>query len=195
MTRGLLEQVFKLRTHSESREQQVYSLVMSRNDRALGPRLQVSRIDCGAMRRGPLRPPADSEITCGARVQNGSFRATGIEMPALANSLSRQVGRPVVDRTGLAGAFDVNLEWTPDPDWTIAVNPDNHPENPSMLSAMQEQLALRLEPRQDTVTVLVIDRVEPPQSDDFLKEKRSWQGQSRPIRITLRGARASSAAR
>ena len=195
MTRGLLEQLFKLRTHTESREQQVYSLVMSRNDRELGPRLRVSRIDCRAMRYGPLKPPADGEITCGARVQNGSFRAKGIEMPALANALSRQVGRAVVDQTGLAGAFDLNLEWTPDPNGTIGVTLDNQRENPSMLKAMQEQLALRLEPQQGTVNVLVIDRVEPPPTDDLLKEKRSWQGLARPIRITLSGRRASSAAR
>jgi uncharacterized protein (TIGR03435 family) len=91
-------------------------------------------------------------------------------MAGLASDLARVVGRTVLDRTGLAGGFDLDLEWTPDvqPVVTgagagtdIALPNDG----PSIFTAVQEQLGLKLEPTRGPVNVIVIDRVERPTED------------------------------
>jgi uncharacterized protein (TIGR03435 family) len=76
-------------------------------------------------------------------------------MGTLAAILSGQAGRSVRDRTGLTGAFKVELEFAPDP---LAAGGDR----PSLFTALEEQLGLKLEPQRGAVEVLVIDRVQPP---------------------------------
>ncbi len=78
-------------------------------------------------------------------------------MARLAGELSC-VGRQVIDRTGLAGAFDVDLEWTPDTPGA-APSPD---AGPSIFTAIQEQLGLKLEPSTAPLEVIVIDSAERP---------------------------------
>ena len=70
--------------------------------------------------------------------------------------LSRSVLRPVVDRTGLTGSYTWTLEWAPDD------SPDVNGDLPSLMTALVEQLGLKLEPARGSVEVLVIDHVEPP---------------------------------
>jgi uncharacterized protein (TIGR03435 family) len=97
--------------------------------------------------------------------------AAPLEM--LTNALSNQLGRPVLDRTGLKGNFDFKLEWTPEPGQSggpfsgvpppgVDVPPPPDPNGPSVFTAVQEQLGLRLESQKGPVEILVIDRVEKP---------------------------------
>ena len=93
-------------------------------------------------------------------------------MTQMMSSLARlmpNVGRPVVDRTGLSGAFDIDLTWTPDqqpintmPNMPM---PPIDPNGPSLFTALQEQLGLKLEAQRGPVDVLVVESVERPQQN------------------------------
>jgi len=103
----------------------------------------------------------------------GMVNGQGVELQMLATVLSNQLGRPVLDRTGLKGHFDIKLEWTPDPGQSITplggapppgvqAPPPPDPNGPSIFTAVQEQLGLRLESQKGPVEMIVIDRVEKP---------------------------------
>ena len=86
----------------------------------------------------------------------------------LATALTTWVGRNTVDRTGLTGRFDMDLQWTPEQSGRAEPSLDALPVLPSgtsIFTAIQEQLGLKLESTKDAVDVLVIDRVEPPTPD------------------------------
>ena len=94
-------------------------------------------------------------------------------MTQLATTLSTWVNRLVVDKTGLDGGYDIDLQWTPDqmpyglggdPPPAAAPTPID-PNRPSIFTALQEQLGLKLDPQRGPVDVLVIDHVERPTED------------------------------
>jgi uncharacterized protein (TIGR03435 family) len=132
MLRTLLAERFKLAVHFETRTIPALVLEVAKN----GPKLEK----------------ADGES---ARTQNGRglIDARTITMSRFAEVLSRQMDLPVVDRTGLEGAFNLKLEWTP---------ASAKPDGPSVFTALQEQLGLRLESRKMPIEVLVIDHAERP---------------------------------
>jgi len=184
MLRTLLADRFKLRVHDDTREMPIYALVKARNDGRLGTRLTSSTVDCAALMRtagrgGPPQPGSPTERpACGIRVGFGNIAAGGLSILELAGSISRMPGvnRVVVDRTGLEGVYDVDLQWTPDqlpprpaggaPDAPIRVNgADIDPNGPSIFTAVQEQLGLKLESTRGAVHVIVIDAVEQPTDD------------------------------
>jgi uncharacterized protein (TIGR03435 family) len=136
MVRSLLQERFGLRVHPEPKDAQVLALVVARG----GPKLRPSAQDGLDVRGG-----------------HGRLSARAITMQMMAAQLSdRVLGRVVVDRTGINGRFDIELTWAPDE------NPDS---GPSIFTALQEQLGLRLEPQRGTVDMLVIDRVERPSAN------------------------------
>jgi uncharacterized protein (TIGR03435 family) len=134
MLQNLLAERFKLKLHRESRETKIYSLLVVKN----GPKLRESGLDAQrSVREGP-----------------GNLTGSGVPISALADHLSGpryELGRQVVDRTGLKGNFDFTLEWT-------AADPD--PQGASLFTALQEQLGLKLEPQESAVEVLVVDSME-----------------------------------
>jgi uncharacterized protein (TIGR03435 family) len=179
MMRALLADRFKLRVHNESRNQPIYTLVIARKDGRLGPKLTKSATDCAAaMARGrsdapPQMPAFGQPMTCGMRMGPGTFSAGSATLAQVASSLSTVVNRTVVDRTGLAGNFDVDLTYTPDqmpaarglaPPGAPAP-PAIDPNGPSIYTAIEEQLGLKLDSTRASVDVLVIDNVEPPTPD------------------------------
>ena len=85
-------------------------------------------------------------------------------MAALARSMSNQAGRIIVDKTGLTGGFDIDLEFTPDPAAAGGQPPaaGGDANAPSLFTALEEQLGLKLVPQRGPVEMLVIDRVERP---------------------------------
>jgi uncharacterized protein (TIGR03435 family) len=107
------------------------------------------------------------------RIGPGNIVATGQPMSQLAQLLSTWVTRTVVDRTGLTGTFDLELSWTPeqlpqgrgDPPPGAPLLPPIDPNGPSIFTAVQEQLGLKLDSQRGPVEVLVIDSVEPPTED------------------------------
>jgi uncharacterized protein (TIGR03435 family) len=93
-------------------------------------------------------------------------------MTQMVSGLARlmpNVGRPVVDRTGLAGAYDIDLTWSseqPMPNSMPGMPPPPvDPNTPSLFTALQEQLGLKLEAQRGEVEVLVIDAAERPLRD------------------------------
>jgi uncharacterized protein (TIGR03435 family) len=136
MVRSLLAERFRLVLHRESKEMPVFGLVIAKG----GPNLRPS------VGRGP-------EVRGG----RGRLVARNVTMGILAAQLAdRVLGRPVLDRTGIAGEFDVDLEWTPDESTDIG---------PSIFTALQEQLGVKLEAQKGVVDVLVIDHVERPSAN------------------------------
>jgi uncharacterized protein (TIGR03435 family) len=172
LLRTLLEDRFKLKAHSETRQLPICTLVLDRKDGRLGPQLRRSVVDClarsKAARAGtPVPSPPRDRPACGMRFGAGMFSASGFTLVNLAGTLSGNVGRVVLDRTGLTGDFDVELQWTPDrvPLSGDASNPAPSPDGPSIFTALQEQLGLKLESTKGPVDVLVIDHVEQPTPD------------------------------
>ncbi len=144
LLRGLLADRFHLRTHMETRQLPIYALV--RLSSALGTHVRPS--DCtgfDGIDRGP-----------------GALRAGCVTMRVLADSLAGEVGRAVLDRTGITGHFDAELQWTPD---QAAADVGTLPNAPSIFTAVQEQLGLKLESTKGPVEVLVIDHIEKPMPD------------------------------
>lgn len=175
MVQQLLADRFKLRLHQETRELPIFALVMARDDRRLGPQMKPAAFDCTTLRaalaRGerPTLPPRADKPSCGAQTRLGHFLVGGYPMSDIARNLSAFVGgRPVVDRTGLTGIYDFELTWTPDqlppapPGQTL---PPADPNGPSLFTAVQEQLGLRLQATTGPVEVLVIDNAERPTPD------------------------------
>jgi uncharacterized protein (TIGR03435 family) len=178
MIRSLLAERFQLVAHDETRELPIYALVVARSDGKLGPDLKKSEVDCNAVfaagrGRGmppPPGPPQPGERPqCGIRIGMGNLAMGGAPLPQFANSLAMFVGRTVQDKTGLTGNYDVTLTWTPD---QMPQRPPGAPEpppadpnGPSIFTALQEQLGLKLDSQKGPVTVLVIDRVERPKEN------------------------------
>jgi uncharacterized protein (TIGR03435 family) len=144
MEQALLADRFSLSVRRETRELPVWALVMARGDRRLGPSLRVCQGDCTP--RGPL--------TFGQTI---SWTAHGITIADMALTLASFVRGPVVDRTGLSGPFDFDMKWTDKTgDTGDAV---------TLVTALQEQLGLKLESSRGPVDVLVIEHIERPTPD------------------------------
>ena len=147
MVRKLLTERFGLKAHNEQREMPVFALRLSKD----GPKLTPSKSD-------PATKPNQ-------QVNNGpgyrALRFTNFSMPALALMMLPYVDRPVVDQTGLNGQYDFNLSYTYDE--TRAPTDGTAP--PSLFTAIQEQMGLKLEPVKAPVEVLVVEAVERPSAN------------------------------
>jgi uncharacterized protein (TIGR03435 family) len=177
MVRTLMADRFKLVLHRETRELPIYALVLARPDGRLGPQLKPSSTNCeevartlNSAGRGGAAPPAPppqsgNRPTCGIRVNAGATAiliAGGTPIGQLASNLSGAVNRTVVDRTGLTGGFDIDLTFTPDPLMFQGAAPTDQPPGPSLFTALQEQLGLKIESTRGPVEVLVVDSAERP---------------------------------
>ena len=178
--RNLLKDRFKLVTHQETRELPVYNLVLARSDGRLGPALKESSAECQAAAReyfeavrggAPTQAPPAPVARCVASQPGiGTFSMNGAAIGALVNWLPQFVERQVIDRTGLTGIYDLTLKWTPEAIPSLlglpqAPLPPADPDVPTIFTAVQEQLGLKLEPGRGPVEVVVIDRLEKPTLD------------------------------
>jgi uncharacterized protein (TIGR03435 family) len=157
MLRTLLAERFKLVAHTEKREQPVYALMRARADGRLGPNLKGSSVNCAN------RADRSDQCSMGGSFtgSGGNLKGAGQPLAVLATHLSTAVDRIVQDRTGLAGGFDFELAWSG------GLKPASGApgDPPSVFTALQEQLGLRLEPSRGAVDVLVIDSAERPAPD------------------------------
>ena len=163
MLANLLVDRFKLVARREVRNMPAYAIVLARSDRQLGPQLRRSTLDCEAQvaaSRVPRTTPG-TVPQCGGRSGRGTITTVGVPLSSFAKSLSTVAGRYVFDATGLTDRFDLDLKWTPDPEPGAAAPSDGA----SLFTAIQEQLGLRLEPRQAPVDVFVIESAERPAED------------------------------
>lgn len=154
MMRNFLADYFKLTLHQESRDLPVYELVVGDS----GSKLQET-----------------SKIGM-TRLGIGELDSKGAPMSILTTELSQRLGRTVIDKTGLQGNYDFTLHWTPDADETariratIGVAPlKGHedmaappPSGPPLVTAVEEQLGLKLQPQTERVPVIVVDSIEQP---------------------------------
>lgn len=165
--RALLKDRFRLAIHNEIREMPIFALVVSRSDGRLGPQLSKSSFDCAAYSAGPHPPPEPGHTpNCATNIGLGTLLGKAISMAQLATSLAPFAARFTVDRTALTGSYDVELRWTPDqgfPDPAGNVTPD--PSGPSIFTALQEQLGLKLISDKGSVAVLVVDHLEEPSAN------------------------------
>jgi len=184
MLQWLLEDRYQLKFHRETRELPVYALVAAKGGLRLkspkeGACVEPTTGTAPDWAGGRMVPPQDGPLPpapCGtlrvmlaipaARMQGGK-----IAMAELARSLSLVMNRTVIDRTGFGGLSDIQLSFLPD-DSTAAMPPPP-PEAapalemkaPSILTALQEQLGLRLESTRGPVEVIVVDHAQRPSSD------------------------------
>jgi len=186
MLRALLKERFALVAHNETRELPLSYLVVARDDKKLGERLRPATVDCAALmaaraaraRAGgpppePPAPPKPGEVPpCGMMGGMGRIAAGSMTMASLASLLASMLNRPVLDRTGLTGNFEMQMDYTPDqmpqlpPGATLPPGfAMPSPDGPSLLTALQEQLGLKLESTRGPVEVLVIDSVSQPTPD------------------------------
>jgi bla regulator protein blaR1 len=150
MLKSLLADRFKLVAHSEAQTVAAYDLVADESGAKLQPVGEQPRM----MHLGP-----------------GELTSSGAPVELLAAQLSARLGLPVVDKTGLKGNYAFNLHWTPDKKQDEALEQSGEPvapeppadsNGPSLLTALQEQLGLKLEPQTEPIQMLVIDHVEAP---------------------------------
>lgn len=157
---ALLAQRFGLVAHRETRDLPIYAVVRSRRDNALGPGLRPTA--CPALDEDLKSPQRCANISTG----NGRLTLRGMPLAQFLPFLAQQVNRVVVDRTGLAERYDIELTWTPEPQTRgLQAGPDAALGDPNALSiftALQEQLGLKLDSTRGPVEVLVIDKVDQP---------------------------------
>ena len=179
MMRTLLAERFGLVYHEETREMPISVLVLARPDGKLGSKLEKSTTDCQALfaaRRGGGPPPAPpgfgEKIQCGFRVGPGTISGGASQIAQLAQFLSQNMSRVVLDKTGLTGNYDFDITYTPDqmPNFngvpgTPPGLPAIDPNGPSLATAIQEQLGLKLESARGPVSMFVVDKVSPPTPD------------------------------
>jgi uncharacterized protein (TIGR03435 family) len=171
MMQSLIEERFQLKMHRETRELPVYELVVAKG----GSKMKLSE-DQSPIRppeRGAPPPPLPQRggpMPRGAmRMGRGDLEANGLPLANFIQALSQQLGRPVIDKTELKGLYDIKLQWTPElgqgpvaPGGPEPPPPPAEFSGPSIFTAVQEQLGLRLESTKGPVEVLIIDSVQKP---------------------------------
>jgi len=166
----LLEDRFKLKIHRETREMDIYTLVMLKPGtpgRGLVPTKQDCAAAASAAQRGaPPPPPGSNAPFCGIQGGNGRLKFGGLPATAFGSAFSGPAGRFVADRTGLSGSWDFELTFAPDQRGQApGGNAANDSDLPGFFTAIQEQLGLKLEPAKGPVDVVVIDSIEEPKDD------------------------------
>ena len=158
MLQNLLTDRFQLKTHLETKTLPTYDLVIDKSGSKLKPttalvpsseeeaKAHPDKYNKGTMTMGP-----------------GMFEATGVPVRALASQLANAVGKPVHDATGLTGSYDINLHFRPDDAGPATDNAA--PDAPSVFSAVQEQLGLKLVPTKGPVETLVVDAAQKPEAN------------------------------
>jgi uncharacterized protein (TIGR03435 family) len=153
---ALLEDRFRMVTHWETRELPVYALIVAAEGK-LGPALRVHAGDCERARIGGTPPTSKCGTRTNLTATGGQVSGVGISMQTFARNLAGATGRNVIDKTGLVGGYDFELTFIPDQ------SADTN--GPSLFTAVQEQLGLKLDAQRAPVEVLVIDRLERPTAD------------------------------
>jgi uncharacterized protein (TIGR03435 family) len=179
MLQALLADRFQLKIHHETKELSLYALVMANKDGKLGPQLKESK-EGGCTPFDPSKPPPPPDpgkpraLGCGGIMMGPrGLTVTSAPIDQMIPVLSRILERTVVDQTGLKGKFDLTLQWTPDPSQGLQPPPGSlppgapqpppvDPNGPSIFTALQEQLGLKLESQKGPVDMIVIDSVEKP---------------------------------
>ena len=155
----LVADSMKLVVHRETREMDAFALVLANSDGRLGPNLKKTAADCASalgttMQFNRVASATPTSQACGIQTAEGPGRiiAIGVDMAAI-GALIAPSQRPVVDRTGLTGRYDINVTYTPEPFSAAALAARNgtpmpgvDPNGPPLVTALQQQAGLRLQP-------------------------------------------------
>ena len=159
-----LEDRCALKFHHETRELTVYALVVAKG----GPKLQVSKSADSNANPAPGRSTGSAGMTAS---ENGfTMSGHGVSMALITRWISLEIGSTVVDKTGLTESYDYTLSFAPDesmkaemlPPGSSAGAPPPEAEGPSIFTALQEQLGLKLVAQKQPVDVIVVDHMEQP---------------------------------
>lgn len=150
MIQALLEDRFKLVLHRETKEMPAYALVIAKGGPKLKEEPGMDGPGPGGGRRGMMR------------MGRGSVSADGVKLEFLVTNLANQLGKTIIDKTDLKGNYSFKLEWTPEPGGGPTHPGEDAPpvDGPSIFTALQEQLGLKLEPTKGPTELLIIDKVE-----------------------------------
>lgn len=172
MIRAMLEERFGLVAHNEVREAPIYRLVTARRDGSLGTGLRRVALDCSvalntlaAGGAAQWREGRGPDCTVGG--PPGTLQGNVVTLDMLARVIGRQLNRHTANATGIDGHFDMDLTFSPE---LVQALPGRQPGDPlpaptvapSIFTAVQEQLGLKLESARGPVDVLVVDRAEMP---------------------------------
>ncbi len=172
MLQRLLADRFGLRVHREQRELAAYDLVVGRKDARLGPQIHKSEMNCATWIAdgrpktvaGPPSPVSPSGVrpVCTIIATRKWLTGGARTMQDLTASLQSMLGRPVVDRTGLTASYDIDLQWA-----AMDLHADDaasapSSEGPSLFTALEEQLGLKLVSHKENFEVFVIDEIKSP---------------------------------
>lgn len=145
---AVLAQRFTLKCHFETRELPVYNIVLAKG----GPKLTPT----------PADAKKKNSLNTEGRNRANRMDANGIAIESLASALVWPLGRTVIDKTGLTGLYDFTLIYTSDPTANSPASADADNAGPTIFTALEEQLGLKLEPAKGPVPVLVIDSIDRP---------------------------------
>ena len=165
MLQSLLEDRFQLKLHRENKEAPIYALVVAKD----GPKIKRAPDQASPPVSGPAQQGA-GPIRGAIRIGGGSLVGNAVTLSLFTRLLSQRLDRTVVDKTNLDGRFDIRLYWTPDVG-EVALDPGGNPlppadaTGPSIFTAIQEQLGLRLESTTGLVDLIIIDHVEKPSAN------------------------------
>jgi uncharacterized protein (TIGR03435 family) len=164
MLRNMIIDRMKLTGHVEQQERTTFALVLARSDGRLGPQLKPSTLDCDApaKRDGPPSGPpslSDAQHRCGMSMGRGIIESGGITLNRLVPSLKGLAGGQVTNRTGLEGNYALTLRFSEGMSADGSAAADDPPQ---FLTALQEQLGLKLQPEKAMVAIFVIDHIERP---------------------------------
>ncbi len=183
LLQSLLTDRFQLKVSHETKEGPVYNLVVAKN----GPLIHEAKpsVDNPDAPKGPDGKPLARNFM---RMMPGELQGQSISLEFLAQQLSMQLGRKVIDKTGLKGNYDFDLKWSPEPGAGGMMGggppgggppggsppgagpgadapPPPDASGPSIFTAVQEQLGLKLDSAKGPIEMLVIDHVEKPSED------------------------------
>jgi uncharacterized protein (TIGR03435 family) len=159
LVQQLLADRFHLEFHNEMKEMPVFELTVAKGGSKLQSADEPKRPISGDTAPVPSRegmPRAG-----GFRSGPGQMSGSAVPLATLVQALSQSVGRPVIDKTNLAGFFTFTLNWAPD-QLRVPGTESQNANGPDLVTALQEQLGLKLESTKAPVPVIVIDHVERP---------------------------------
>ena len=166
MLRSLLVQRFGFKSHWAEKEVNAYDLVLARADGKLGDGFRRIDVDCdaraAAARAGrpldPLPPSANGLAPCFIRAFDGGMLSGGYPLKGIAEQMELLAQRPVIDRTGLEGFYEVTLKYRPGPP-----EAESQPGDlPILFTALQEQLGLKLQPSRAPISTIIVDWIDQP---------------------------------
>jgi uncharacterized protein (TIGR03435 family) len=156
MMQAMLADRFKLKVHHETRELSMYDLVIAKGG------FKLKDADPNATYENGIKGPDGKAHPGMMRMGMGDLTAQAVAIPGLANFLAQQLHKQVHDKTGLTGKYDIELKWQPDEMPAESHEATGGEVRPSLFTALQEQLGLKLDAVKGPVDTIVVDHVELP---------------------------------